>query len=313
MNILIIGSGATGGLIGARLVERGKQVTFLVRPERKVQLMTQGLQLRAQFGRFRKPVHAIAPDEVREQADLVIVAVRAQEFETALDAGSRAIGVSTVILPVVEGIRHVELATEAVAPRVLIGVLEARMMLDADGVLVQRPPVAELSIGALRDADEETGTGLVELLGGRGLLTSQSARIRGKAWERFVFMASAVAATALAGRPLRDSLRFAHGSSNFSNLLREAHRIGVAAGFAPDQVAVRQYEKSFLLEGRPIQPPPMIASGRAGDESAFLLSEMVAMARRARTNAMMFDMAWRCLMAQADASTPRNKLATVSA
>jgi ketopantoate reductase len=37
MRIMIVGSGAASGLIGARLVERGADAMFVARRERKVQ------------------------------------------------------------------------------------------------------------------------------------------------------------------------------------------------------------------------------------------------------------------------------------
>jgi 2-dehydropantoate 2-reductase len=310
MRIMIVGSGAAGGLIGARLVERGADATFVARRERKVQLATQGLQLRSQFGRFRKPVHAIAPDEISTRADLVIVAVRAQDFERALNVCAAAIGPGTTILPVIEGIQHVELAARAVMPRVIVGVLEARLLKDADGVLIQRPPAAELSIGCVRGTGSEIARDIADLLGGRGLVVSHCPSIRAKAWQRFAFTASAVAASTMARRPLRDSFRFAHGFGNFRSLLREAHRIGVAAGYGPDELAVREYEKSVLLEGRPIQSPALIsAGGRAGDESTCLLVEMIGAARRARVHAFMFEMAWQAASRSAAATSSSDGMA----
>lgn len=296
MKVLVIGSGASGALIGARLIERKADVTFVVRPERKLQLVTTGLQLRSQFGRFRKPVQAITPDEIHEQADLIIVTVRAQDFEIALELAAPAIGPHTIVLPIAEGVRPIEVALENRSPRVIVGVLEARLLLDADGIASQRPPASELAIGALHPRDEPMAHELARLLNGRGLHSTYCPRIQCKAWERFAFMAGAAATSVLMRRPLRDALRFAHGAGTLAAALQEAFQVGVAAGYAPDQIAVRAYEKSFLLEGRPVQPPSLIsAGGRAGDEATCLLGEMVCIARRARVNARTFSTAWRIL------------------
>ena len=92
MNILIVGSGAAGGLIGARLIEQKCDVTFLVRPERKAQLMTTGLVLYSHFGKFRRPVSAITLDELKGFYDLIIVAVRATDYESVLQSITPSIG-----------------------------------------------------------------------------------------------------------------------------------------------------------------------------------------------------------------------------
>jgi ketopantoate reductase len=86
MKVLIVGSGTTGGLIGARLIERGVEVTFCTRPERKVQLMTTGLTLSSSYGRFRRPACAITPDEIDTQFTVVIIACRAHHYGDTVNA-----------------------------------------------------------------------------------------------------------------------------------------------------------------------------------------------------------------------------------
>lgn len=45
MRVLVLGAGAIGGYFGGRLLAAGRDVTFLVRPARHVQLATVGLQM----------------------------------------------------------------------------------------------------------------------------------------------------------------------------------------------------------------------------------------------------------------------------
>ena len=49
MRILVVGAGAIGGYFGARLLQAGADVTFLVRPARAQQLR-QGLKVRSSAG-----------------------------------------------------------------------------------------------------------------------------------------------------------------------------------------------------------------------------------------------------------------------
>ncbi len=296
MKILMIGSGTTGGLLGARLLENKADVTFLVRRERKLQLVTRGLQLRSQYGQFRKPVNAIAADEIADTYDLMVVAVRSHELEKAIELAARAIGPNTVVMPIVEGVRHLDVGALPRAPFVIGAVLEARMFMDADAVLAQRPPAGELTIGALNKSDDKIAEVLVEAFAGRGIKTLFDESIRAKAAERFAFVAAAIATAYLMGRPLQDSVRLAYGQGTFEKLLAEGLAIGVAAGYSPQQLSVKAYARAFSMVGRPIQVPACIGDpGRAGDESAFLLSEMVALARAARAHAPTFETAWKRL------------------
>ncbi len=143
MRILIIGSGATGGFIGARLIEKKCHITFLVRPERKVQLVTRGLIVSSLFGRFRRAVAAITPEEIDGRYDIVIVAVRAQDLETALEVSAPAVGPNTIVLPAVEGMSQFEIGSRIGGPRTIGCVFEGRITLDADGFLRQAPPASE--------------------------------------------------------------------------------------------------------------------------------------------------------------------------
>lgn len=95
-------------------------------------------------------------------------------------------------------------------------------------------------------------------------------------------------------RPLRDALRFAYAAGFLANGLREGHRIGEAAGFAPDLVKVRAYDKAFALEGVPVQAPARFTDGgRSGAEAAFLLGEMISIGKRVGVHPITLRMAWK--------------------
>jgi 2-dehydropantoate 2-reductase len=50
MRLLVVGAGSTGGYLGGRLAQAGRDVTFLVRPTRAAQLREQGLRLASPHG-----------------------------------------------------------------------------------------------------------------------------------------------------------------------------------------------------------------------------------------------------------------------
>jgi 2-dehydropantoate 2-reductase len=57
MRILIVGAGAIGGYFGGRLLEAGRDVTFLVRPGRAEELDRSGLVVRSHWAIFCTPRH----------------------------------------------------------------------------------------------------------------------------------------------------------------------------------------------------------------------------------------------------------------
>ena len=296
MKILMIGSGAVGGFVGARLIENGADVTFLVRPERRAQLLTRGLILSSPYGRFRAPVHAVSEGGLTGIYDRVFVATRAQNYDAALASAAPVIASHTLVIPLIEGVSHLDVSPYARGLRRVGAVFEGRITIDADGLLHQRAPKAELHLGELKPLEKWLVADLVKLCSGRGLTVIHSNRIRAKTWERFAYQAAGIATAVLMRRPLRDAMRFAHGAGALEALLKEGHRIGIASKFAPDIVEVRQYEKAFMLEGRPIQGPLTIdADGRAGDEAGYILASMLANARHWRVPSPNFDAAWRAV------------------
>ena len=61
MRMLVVGAGAIGGYFGGRLLEAGRDVTFLVRPRRAEQLAHTGLAIRSPLGNVDRPRRPRSP------------------------------------------------------------------------------------------------------------------------------------------------------------------------------------------------------------------------------------------------------------
>jgi 2-dehydropantoate 2-reductase len=108
MRILVIGAGALGGYFGARLVRAGRDVTFMVRPRRAAQLARLGLDVKSPHGDFAVPAKTIAPEAIRDPFDLILVGVKSYSLDEAMDQFAPAVGPGTSILPVLNGMGHVD-------------------------------------------------------------------------------------------------------------------------------------------------------------------------------------------------------------
>src|SRR5579875_582170 len=111
MRTLVIGAGATGGFYGGRIAQLGRDVTFLVRRRRADQLR-KGLQIVSPLGDATVPVKLLSADELRERPqpfDLIFLATKAYSLEQAIEDLAPAVGPETTILPVLNGIRHLEM------------------------------------------------------------------------------------------------------------------------------------------------------------------------------------------------------------
>jgi 2-dehydropantoate 2-reductase len=76
MKILVVGAGAIGGYYGARLIQSGADVTFLVRPKRAERLATLGLRVESSLGDFNAPVNAVIRDDLRPDYDLILLSCK---------------------------------------------------------------------------------------------------------------------------------------------------------------------------------------------------------------------------------------------
>ena len=78
MRILVLVAGATGGYFGGRLLEAGRDVTFLVRPERAARLAKMGLVIESPVGNVTLPAPpTVVAGELRESFDVVLLSCKA--------------------------------------------------------------------------------------------------------------------------------------------------------------------------------------------------------------------------------------------
>ena len=150
MRILVVGAGALGGYFGGCLVRAGRDVTFLVRPQRAAQLARDGLRIRSPHGDFDLPVRTVLAGAVHGKSDLILVAVKSYSLAEAADQLAPAVGPATAVLPVINGMRHVDSLREKFGTdRVLGGTALISATLDADGHVVQLLPGHDLVFGEL--------------------------------------------------------------------------------------------------------------------------------------------------------------------
>lgn len=103
MRVLVIGAGALGGYFGTRLIEAGRDVTFLVRPRRASEL-GDGLVVKSPAGdiTIAKP-QLVTADQLETPFDLILLSCKAYDLESAMDSFAPAVGPQTLILPLLNG------------------------------------------------------------------------------------------------------------------------------------------------------------------------------------------------------------------
>jgi 2-dehydropantoate 2-reductase len=162
MRILIVGAGAVGGYFGGRLAEAGRDVTFLVRPSRAKQLRQDGLRIISPHGDAVLTPKLVSAGEIDAPYDLVFLAVKAYALEAAMNDLGPAVGPETMILPVLNGMRHLDLLMQRFRTDAVIGGVCNVAVAQGPGRMRRRrrrlrPPAVGAVPGTTRRRDDCTG------------------------------------------------------------------------------------------------------------------------------------------------------------
>jgi len=108
MKVAVIGAGAIGGLVGARLALAGVPVTFIVRGANLEALRTRGLTLVEADGREQVVRELRATDDYAQAGpqDMVVLAMKAHQVEAVAEQVPRLFGPQTVVVPMQNGIPY---------------------------------------------------------------------------------------------------------------------------------------------------------------------------------------------------------------
>jgi 2-dehydropantoate 2-reductase len=240
---LFVGAGATGGYFGGRLAQAGKDVTFLVRPGRQTTLDRRGLHIKGPEGDSEVHPRTVTTETLDGPYDLVVLAVKSYALEQAMLDLAPALGPRTVIVPLLNGIRHVDQLVGAFgAERVWGGVCVIMATLNADGDVVLMGGPLRLGYGPLDGGGDDRLSEVTFALEGEEFDSHPSHTIVDDMWEKWVLLASLGAITTLMQGAVGDINRAPGGAAFAQAVLAEALAVATAAGHAPRPGAVALFE-----------------------------------------------------------------------
>ena len=163
MKTLIVGAGAIGGYFGGRLLEAGEDVTFLVRPRRAEQLSGTGLKIQSSIGNFHFPSPpTVLAEALHETFDLILLSCKAFDLDDAIVSFTPAVGPATMILPLLNGIAHLDcLESKFGAQAVLGGQCMISSTMDTEGRIIHLNNLDLLTFGE-RDGTVSDRANLIE-------------------------------------------------------------------------------------------------------------------------------------------------------
>ncbi|WP_245800299.1 ketopantoate reductase family protein [Thiomonas intermedia] len=236
MRLLVVGAGSTGGYVGARLVGIGRDVSFLVRPGRAGQLRQRGLRIVSPHGDTVIEPRLVGPDTLAGPFDAVLLAIKGYQLEAALDDMAPAVGPDTMILPVLNGMQHVErIGVRFGADKVVGCTLRVATMLSDEGDIVQLTPLQEMAYGELEGGESQRIRQLHAFLQGTGIVSRVATDIRREMWEKWILLASLGGVTCLMRGPIGEVVACPGGKDFAEGLFDEVTAVVRAVGDAPSE------------------------------------------------------------------------------
>lgn len=233
MKILILGAGATGGYFGGRLTAAHADVTFLVRESRAAQLAVDGLVIESAFGDLKTPVRTVLAANVAPH-DLVILSCKAYGLAAAIESIRPAVGADTVILPLLNGVKHLETLDQAFGPaRVLGGSCHLSVTLGEDGVIRHLNQLHTLTFGPRVASQRARCDEILKIFGSANFDTKLRADVLQAMWDKWVLLASLAGLTCLFRASVGEIMGTADGRRLMLSLIEENRKVAEASGFPP--------------------------------------------------------------------------------
>lgn len=254
MRILVVGAGAIGGYFGGRLLQAGRDVTFLVRSRRASELASAGLVIKSPNGdvTLENPP-TVQADKLAEKFDVVLLSCKAFDLDDAIKSFAPAVGPNTAIIPMLNGMKHLDtLDAKFGKERVLGGLCAIAATLNEKREVVQLQPMQSINYGErdgklsdrVKAIDEAFKSGIV------GATASQN--IMQNMWEKWVFLSSLAASTSLMRTSVGNILAAPGGRDFLLGMLDETSAIATASGYAPGGPFFERIKGMLTTEGSPM-------------------------------------------------------------
>ena len=293
MRILVIGAGALGGYFGGCLVRAGRDVTFLARARRAEQLARDGLHIVSPHGDFSVAVRCALAGGISEPFDLVLIGVKSYSLDEAMEQFAPSVGPDTMILPVLNGMGHLDrLAARFGARHVLGGMANISAGVDAEGRIVQFIPNHDLLFGEIAGGSSERVRAVEACFKGAGFDARASDVVMQDMWEKFVQLGLGAGITCLMRASIGDILAAPGGREAMFRLFDECCAIATAAGFKPRPAFIEFDTKLITTVGSPLKWSMLRDIERGSTtEGEHILGDMVARARALGVDTPILDLA----------------------
>lgn len=225
MNIVILGAGALGTVLGAHLAKAGEDVTLIARGERAAWLQKHGATISGLVD-FNMPVTVVTNPQHVQKADVLIVTVKTYDTASALASVSHLeVGSVTSIQ---NGVVKDDLLARTFGEERVLGAMAAFSAEVLPTGTVRFTVNAGFYIGELPTGVSERAQTLTDTLNHAGIVATTTPAIRSLEWSKYAVFVCLMAPAVLTRLETYKFLQDAHTAAITASLLHEMVAIASA-------------------------------------------------------------------------------------
>jgi 2-dehydropantoate 2-reductase len=292
LRFLIVGAGAVGGFVGARLAGAGYDVTMLALPRSAARLREGGLRIASGDGTSVLRPAVVTAAELTPGYDAIVLAVKSDNLTGAMADIEPAVQPPAVIIPFLNGMAHVQALTSRFGSAVLGGTLRIATQSENDGTIRALTPQFDVELGELDGSPGTRVDRLAAAFKDAGADVTVPANIVDAMWVKWVFIASLGAVTSLMRAPVGAIAAVPPGQRFAQSVLAEAAAAAAACGHPVPAGQLHATEQVLTAPGSATTsalPRDLIAGRRTEVEA--VLADLAARARAVGTATPLIDLA----------------------
>ena len=187
---------------------------------------------RVPFGDAAFPVKTVRASELEGSYDLILLSCKAYHLDQALEGIAPAVGEESAILPLLNGMAHMDRLTARFGEaRVLGGLCHLAVTLTADGLVKHMSKLHRVTFGELDGSRSERCSAIEVLFEGANFDSKLSEKIRTDLWKKWILLATLAGMTCLMRTAMDAIVATDRGADYTRAMLEECAAVAAAEGF----------------------------------------------------------------------------------
>ncbi len=255
MKVLILGAGAIGTLLGARLSRHSRVCLYSIDREHIDHIKKKGAKIEELSGEitcYRDIEAAVSPEEIPFTPDLVLITLKTYSLEKGLQSLKGNYSSSTIFLTVQNGIGNIEKIAKFLSPRQIMAGVTAQGATLIRGGLIKHGGNGPTYIGELDGKITSRLKTIVQLFNNSHLPCELSQNIEMLIWKKLLINIGINAITALLGFSNMYISKNKWAKTVAQGAVEEAYKVCIKKGIKLEQDIFSLVEEVSVQTGQNI-------------------------------------------------------------